>query len=114
MRLELEQRRVIAERDERMRQWAWRFPENVAAMEAFYAEKEEAKAAKKTDREERRGEAGGEEEGEGREEEGGEEEWRRPVDDHRRLFLLLLRVDIDSGVVNNTELLRLRLGFRVV
>jgi glucan-binding YG repeat protein len=56
---ELEQRLVIAERDERLRlEWAQQFPEDVAAMEAFYAEKAEekaaAKAAKKADRKERR------------------------------------------------------------
>ncbi|KAK1618887.1 hypothetical protein QYE76_024404 [Lolium multiflorum] len=56
---ELEQRLVIAERDERMcLEWARRFPEDVAVEEAFYAEKEEAKAmlkaAKKHDREARR------------------------------------------------------------
>jgi hypothetical protein len=55
----LEQRLVIAECDERMRlEWVRQFPEDVVAMEAFYAEKEEAKAAvkaaKKADREERR------------------------------------------------------------
>jgi hypothetical protein len=54
---ELEQRLVIAERDERLRlEWAQQFPEDVAAMEAFYAEKAEekaaVKAAKKADREE--------------------------------------------------------------
>jgi hypothetical protein len=53
---ELEQRLVIAKRDERLR--LEQFPENVAAMEAFYAEKAEekaaVKAAKKADREERR------------------------------------------------------------
>jgi hypothetical protein len=56
---ELEQRLIIAERDERLRlEWAQQFPEDVAAMEAFYAEKAEekaaVKAAKKADREERR------------------------------------------------------------
>jgi hypothetical protein len=56
---ELEQRLVIAERDERLRlEWREQFPEDVAAMEAFYAEKAEEKvaveAAKKADREERR------------------------------------------------------------
>jgi hypothetical protein len=56
---ELEQRLVIAERDERLRlEWREQFPEDVAAMEAFYAEKAEekaaVKAAKKADREERR------------------------------------------------------------
>jgi hypothetical protein len=55
----LEQRLLIAGRDERLRlEWAQQFPEDVAAMEAFYAEKEEekaaVKAAKKADREERR------------------------------------------------------------
>jgi hypothetical protein len=39
---ELEQQLVITERDERLRlEWAWQFPEDVAAMEAFYAQKEE-------------------------------------------------------------------------
>jgi hypothetical protein len=43
---ELEQRLLIAERDERLRlEWAQQFSEDVAAMEAFYAEKEEEKAA---------------------------------------------------------------------
>jgi hypothetical protein len=56
---ELEQRLVIAEHDERLRlEWREQFPEDVAAMEAFYAEKAEEKAAvkavKKADREERR------------------------------------------------------------
>jgi hypothetical protein len=56
---ELEQRLLIAERDERLRlEWREQFPEDVAAMEAFYAEKAEEKAAikavKKADREERR------------------------------------------------------------
>jgi hypothetical protein len=56
---ELEQRLVIAERDERLRlEWAQQFPEDVAAMEAFYAKKAEektaVKAANKADREERR------------------------------------------------------------
>jgi hypothetical protein len=56
---ELEQRLVIVERDERLRlQWRENFPEDVAAMEAFYVEKAEEKAAikavKKADREERR------------------------------------------------------------
>jgi hypothetical protein len=54
---ELEQRLVIAERDERLRlEWHEQSPEDVAAMEAFYAEKAEEKAAvkavKKADREE--------------------------------------------------------------
>nr|XP_051196812.1 ethylene-responsive transcription factor ERF110-like [Lolium perenne] len=41
---ELEQRLLIAERDEALRlEWARRFPENVAATEAFYAQKEEEK-----------------------------------------------------------------------
>jgi hypothetical protein len=35
-------------------EWARRFPEDVAAEVAFYADKEEAKAAKKRDREARR------------------------------------------------------------
>jgi hypothetical protein len=56
---ELEQRLVIAKRDERLcLEWAQQFPENVAALEAFYAEKAEekvaVKAAKKAGREERR------------------------------------------------------------
>jgi hypothetical protein len=56
---ELEKRLVIAERDERLRlEWARQFPEDVAAMEAFYEKKEEEKAAanaaKKVDREERK------------------------------------------------------------
>jgi hypothetical protein len=56
---ELEQRLIIAERDERHRlEWREQFLEDVAAMEAFYAEKVEEKAAdkavKKADREERR------------------------------------------------------------
>jgi hypothetical protein len=43
---ELEQRLLIAERDERLRlEWARQFPEDVTAMEAFYAQKEEQKAA---------------------------------------------------------------------
>ncbi|XP_071683747.1 uncharacterized protein [Lolium perenne] len=45
-RRELEQRLLIAERDEAMRvEWARRFPEDLAATEAFYAQKEEEKAA---------------------------------------------------------------------
>jgi hypothetical protein len=52
---ELEQRLVIAERDERLRlEWREQFLEDVAAMEAFYAEKVEEKAAKKADCEEHR------------------------------------------------------------
>jgi hypothetical protein len=56
---ELEQRLVIAEHDERLRlEWREQLPEDVAAMEAFYAEKAEEKAAvkvvKKADHEERR------------------------------------------------------------
>jgi hypothetical protein len=56
---ELEQRLLIAERDKRLRlEWARQFPEDIAAMEAFYNKKEEdkaaTKAAKKADREERR------------------------------------------------------------
>jgi hypothetical protein len=56
---ELEQRLVIAEHDEHLHlEWAQQFPEDVTAMEAFYAEKAEekaaVKAAKKADREERR------------------------------------------------------------
>jgi hypothetical protein len=54
-----EQRLLIAERDKRLRlEWAQQFPEDVAVMEAFYAEKEEekaaVKAAKKADRKEQR------------------------------------------------------------
>jgi hypothetical protein len=54
-----EQWLIIAERDERFcLEWAQQFPEDVAAMEAFYAEKTEektaVKATKKADREERR------------------------------------------------------------
>jgi hypothetical protein len=54
---ELEQRLLIAERDERLRlEWREQFPEDIAVMEAFYAEKAEEKAAvkavKKADREE--------------------------------------------------------------
>ncbi|XP_051219916.1 ethylene-responsive transcription factor 6-like [Lolium perenne] len=45
---ELEQRLVVAERDEHMRlEWAQRFPEDVAVEVAFCAEKEEAKVAQK-------------------------------------------------------------------
>jgi hypothetical protein len=52
---ELEQRLVIAERDERLRlEWREQYPEDIAVMEVFYAEKAEEKAAKKADREERR------------------------------------------------------------
>jgi hypothetical protein len=56
---ELEQCLFIAERDERLcLQWREEFPEDVAAMETFYAEKATEKAAikavKKADREERR------------------------------------------------------------
>nr|XP_051201578.1 dehydration-responsive element-binding protein 1A-like [Lolium perenne] len=59
---ELEQRLLIAERDEAMRlEWARRFPEDVAATEAFYAQNEEEKAAvkakKKASREKRRAES---------------------------------------------------------
>jgi hypothetical protein len=61
---ELEQRLLIAERDEAFRvEWARRFPEDVAATAAFYAEKEKKeeekaaeKAAKKASREKRRAE----------------------------------------------------------
>jgi glucan-binding YG repeat protein len=56
---ELEQRLVIAERDERLRlEWREQFPEDVVTMEAFYAKKAEGKAAvkaaKKADHEEHR------------------------------------------------------------
>jgi hypothetical protein len=52
---ELEHRLLIAERGERLHlEWAQQFPKDVAAMEAFYAEKAEEKAAVKADREERR------------------------------------------------------------
>nr|XP_051212381.1 dehydration-responsive element-binding protein 1I-like [Lolium perenne] len=59
---ELEQRLLIAERDEALHlEWARRFPEDVAATEAFYAQKEEEKAAekakKKASREKRRAES---------------------------------------------------------
>jgi hypothetical protein len=55
---ELEQRLVITERDEHLHlEWRKQFPEDIAAMEAFYAEKAEEKAAvkavKKASREER-------------------------------------------------------------
>ncbi|KAM0893468.1 hypothetical protein ACQ4PT_025084 [Festuca glaucescens] len=55
---ELEQRLRVAERDERLHlEWARAFPEDVAAMEAFYAQKKEQKAKeaakKKADREKR-------------------------------------------------------------
>nr|XP_051210999.1 uncharacterized protein LOC127328441 [Lolium perenne] len=58
---ELEQRLLIAERDEALRlEWARRFPEDVAATEAFYAQKEEekeaTKAKKKASRDKRRAE----------------------------------------------------------
>ncbi|KAK1618146.1 hypothetical protein QYE76_023663 [Lolium multiflorum] len=57
---ELEQRLLIAERDEALRlEWARQFHEDVAATEAFYAQKEEeetaAKAKKKASREKPRG-----------------------------------------------------------
>ncbi|XP_071681600.1 ethylene-responsive transcription factor 3-like [Lolium perenne] len=56
---ELEQWLVIAERDERLHlEWARQFPEDVAAMEAFYAQMEEEKAAaakKKMDRDQHHG-----------------------------------------------------------
>jgi hypothetical protein len=68
---EMEQRLLIAERDEALRvEWARRFPEDVASTAAFYAEKEKKeeekaaeKAKKKASREKRRGEGreGGEE-----------------------------------------------------
>ncbi|XP_051205960.1 uncharacterized protein [Lolium perenne] len=46
-RRELEQCLLIAERDEAMRvEWARRFPEDLAATEAFYAQKEEEKLNK--------------------------------------------------------------------
>nr|XP_051196799.1 ethylene-responsive transcription factor ERF055-like [Lolium perenne] len=46
---ELEQRLLIAERDKALRlEWARRFPEDVTATEAFYAQKEEEKAAAKS------------------------------------------------------------------
>jgi hypothetical protein len=58
---ELEQRLLIAERDERLRlEWARQFKEDVAAMEAFYAPNEEQKTAaakKKAGREKRRAES---------------------------------------------------------
>ncbi|XP_071680151.1 uncharacterized protein [Lolium perenne] len=59
---ELEQRLRVAEQDERVRlEWARAFPEDVAATEAFYAQKKEAKAKaaakKKADRDRRRAES---------------------------------------------------------
>jgi hypothetical protein len=53
---ELEQHLLIAERDERLRlKWREQFPQDVAAVEAFYAEKAEKKAAiKAVKKEERR------------------------------------------------------------
>nr|XP_051196625.1 uncharacterized protein LOC127309955 [Lolium perenne] len=59
---ELEQRLRVAEQDERVRlEWARAFPEDVAAIEAFYAQKKEAKAKaaakKKADRDRRRAES---------------------------------------------------------
>jgi hypothetical protein len=52
---ELEQWLLIVERNECLRlEWAQQFPEDVATMEAFYAEKEEEKVAVKAGREERR------------------------------------------------------------
>jgi hypothetical protein len=51
----LEQRLLVAERDERMcLEWARHFPKDVAAEVAFFAEKAEMKAAKKKDRGARR------------------------------------------------------------
>ncbi|KAK1643504.1 hypothetical protein QYE76_061309 [Lolium multiflorum] len=57
---EFEQRLRVVEQDERVRlEWARTFPEDVAATEAFYAQKKEAKAKaaakKKADRDRRRG-----------------------------------------------------------
>nr|XP_051201972.1 uncharacterized protein LOC127315532 [Lolium perenne] len=55
---ELEQHLLIAERDEALRlEWACQFPEDVAVTEAFYAEKESAKAKKKVSRDKRRAES---------------------------------------------------------
>nr|XP_051212128.1 uncharacterized protein LOC127329693 [Lolium perenne] len=59
---ELEQRLRVAEQDERLRlEWARVFPEDVAAMEAFYAQKKEEKAKaaakKKADHEKCRAES---------------------------------------------------------
>jgi hypothetical protein len=56
---ELEQRLVIMKRDERLHlEWAEQFPEDIAVIEAFYAEKAKEKAAvkatKKADRKEHR------------------------------------------------------------
>nr|XP_051221250.1 ethylene-responsive transcription factor ERF071-like [Lolium perenne] len=58
----LEQHLLIAERDEALRlEWAHRFPKDVAATDAFYAQKEEEKAVvkakKKTSHEKRRAES---------------------------------------------------------
>nr|XP_051221199.1 dehydration-responsive element-binding protein 1A-like [Lolium perenne] len=113
---ELEQRLLIAERDEAMRlEWARRFPKDVTTTEAFYAQKEEkaaAKAKKKANRDKRRAEEGGE----GREggEEGGGKEERRKTIHHRPL--LLLQVDDDASVGDKSEhpLLELRLGVEQV
>jgi hypothetical protein len=55
---ELEQRLLIAERDETLRlEWARQFPEDIIATEAFYAQKEAAKAKKKASREKHRAES---------------------------------------------------------
>ncbi|XP_051229948.1 uncharacterized protein [Lolium perenne] len=57
-RRELEQRLIIVERDEALRlEWARQFPEDVAATEAFYAQKEEEKAKKKASRDKHRAES---------------------------------------------------------
>ncbi|XP_051221617.1 uncharacterized protein [Lolium perenne] len=69
---ELEQRLLIAESDDHLRlEWVRQFPEDVAATEAFYAQKEAAK--KNGEPREATGRVRGEEGGEGREsgEEGG-------------------------------------------
>nr|XP_051202417.1 uncharacterized protein LOC127316036 [Lolium perenne] len=93
---ELEQRLLIVERDERLRlEWARQFPEDIAVMEAFYAQKEEQKAAakQKADREKRRAESAARAKKAARRAEE-KKNRRRAVDDRP---LLLLRVDVYSS-----------------
>nr|XP_051206558.1 ethylene-responsive transcription factor ERF084-like [Lolium perenne] len=116
---ELEQRLLIAERDERLHlEWARQFPEDVTAMETFYAQKEETKAAaakKKASREKRRAESAARKAATAEKAARREEEKKRRRDVHHHPLLLLLRVDFDAGVRDYSKqpLVGLRLGFGV-
>ncbi|XP_051221618.1 uncharacterized protein [Lolium perenne] len=105
---ELDQRLLIAEHDEALRlEWVRQFPEDVAAMEAFYAEKEAAKATtkakKKASRDKRRTESTA------RAEKAGRKEEEKKNDAGPSTIVLSSSFEWTS----TPPLLQLRLGFRV-